>query len=97
MRFAIDKNRMLPPSARVLGPIYLHQATGVGVYGSRKTHIGVLHTHWLSYVNRPHPILYVSPTYPQTQRTIVFTLVQMLSRANVPYTIITRRIMNSLS
>ncbi len=84
MRFAIDKNRMLPHQCQ-FWELDTYIKLLVGGYGSGKTYIGALRTIWLSYVNRPHPVLYVSPTYPQARRTIVFTLEQMLSRARIPY------------
>ncbi|UZJ40003.1 phage terminase large subunit [Prosthecochloris sp. SCSIO W1102] len=84
MRFAIDKNRMLPHQ-RQFWELDAYIKLLVGGFGSGKTYIGALRTLWLSYVNRPYPVLYVSPTYPQARRTIVFTIEQMLYRSKVPY------------
>ena len=57
----------------------------VGGYGSGKTHIGALRSLWLSYVNQPHPGMYVSPDYPTAKKTIIITLKDMLDKANVGY------------
>lgn len=84
MRFAISKDRMLPHQQEFWGlPNFLKLL--VGGFGSGKTYIGALRMLWLSYVNRPFPCLYVSPTYPQARRTIVFTLEDLLTRGKVRY------------
>ena len=58
----------------------------VGGYGSGKTHIGAKRAIWLSYVNRPYPGKYVSPTYPQAEETIIATLIDMLDKSDIDYT-----------
>lgn len=58
----------------------------VGGYGSGKTYFGALRAIWLSYVNRPHPGMYVSPTYPMAKKTIILTLKEILDRAEIAYT-----------
>ena len=58
----------------------------IGGYGSGKTYIGALRSIYLSYLNRPHAGMYVSPTHGLSQRTIVVTLKDILNRSGLNYT-----------
>ena len=84
MKFAIDRGRMLPHQ-RAWWELPHFFKLLVGGYGCGKTHIGALRMLYLSYINRPYPVLYVSPTYPQARRTIAYTLEILLSTAKVRY------------
>ncbi|TCD47012.1 phage terminase large subunit [Chlorobium sp. N1] len=84
MKVTIRKDRMLPHQ-REFWECRKFLNLLVGGYGCGKTHIGALRVIWLSYLNRPYPVLYVSPTYPQARRTIIFTLETLLSEAGVRY------------
>ncbi|NTW60435.1 MAG: hypothetical protein HGA43_14875 [Nitrospirae bacterium] len=84
MKFAIDKGRMLTHQ-RAWWELPHFFKLLVGGFGCGKTHIGALRMLYLSYINRPYPVLYVSPTYPQARRTIAYTLETILSGARVRY------------
>lgn len=58
----------------------------IGGYGSGKTYIGALRSIYLSYINAPHPGMYVSPSHGLSQRTIVITLKEILNRTGIDYT-----------
>lgn len=84
MNIAIKKSSMLPHQ-RQFWESRSFMKLLVGGYGCGKTYIGALRMLWLSYVNRPYPNLYVSPNYQQAERTITFTLQEILTRAGVTY------------
>ncbi|KAA6233115.1 hypothetical protein FP507_08740 [Chlorobium phaeovibrioides] len=84
MKIAIKKSSMLPHQ-RQFWESKSFMTLLVGGYGCGKTYIGAMRMLWLSYVNRPYPNLYVSPNYKQAERTIVFTLEDILTRARIPY------------
>ena len=58
----------------------------MGGYGSGKTYIGALRCIYLSYLNRPHPGMYVSPTWGLATKTIILTLKDVLRNAQLKYT-----------
>lgn len=84
MKFAIDKGKMLVHQRRWWELENFFKLL-VGGYGCGKTHIGAKRMIWLSYMNRPLPCLYVSPTYPQARRTIIYTLEEILTRSRIRY------------
>ena len=59
----------------------------VGGFGCGKTYIGALRSIYLSHLHRPHPGMYVSPTYQLGKRTIILTLNEIINRTglNVSY------------
>ena len=81
----IRKSSMLP-AQRKWWEIDNYIKVMVGGYGSGKTYIGAMRAIWLSYVNRPYPGMYVSPTFPMAKKTIIITIKEMLDGAGVEYT-----------
>jgi len=84
MRFAIDKSVMFQHQ-RDWWELDNFFKLLVGGYGCGKTYIGALRTIYQSYVNRPYPVLYVSPNYPQARRTIIHTIEAILTRSKIAY------------
>jgi len=58
----------------------------VGGYGSGKTYIGALRSIFLSYINKPLPGMYVSPTHGLAQKTIILTLKEIFRRSDIDFT-----------
>jgi|TARA_R100000093_G_scaffold45354_1_gene23523 phage terminase large subunit len=58
----------------------------VGGYGSGKTHIGALRAIYLSQMNSEIPGMYVCPSYPMADKTIVATLREIMNRSGLDYT-----------
>ena len=58
----------------------------VGGYGSGKTYIGALKSIEMSYINRPIPLMYVSPSHQLATKTIIVTLKEICNRAQLDYT-----------
>ena len=55
----------------------------VGGFGCGKTYIGALRSIYLSYLHRPHPGMYVSPTYQLGKRTIIISLNEIINRTGL--------------
>jgi len=58
----------------------------VGGYGCGKTYIGAMRLLKLSYVNSGIPGMYISPTYPLAEKTIIPTLKEIMERAGISFT-----------
>ena len=55
----------------------------VGGYGSGKSYIAAMRAIALSYLNRPHPGMLVSPTYGMAKKTIIPHLKDILTRSKL--------------
>jgi PBSX family phage terminase large subunit len=85
VKFKILKEKMLPHQRRWWDlPNFVKLM--VGGYGSGKTYIGALRSIYLSYVNSPHPGMYVSPSHNLGQKTIIITLKEVMNKAGMDYT-----------
>jgi len=58
----------------------------IGGYGSGKTYIGALKSIQMSYINRPIPQMYISPSHQLATKTIIVTLKEICNRAGLDYT-----------
>jgi len=58
----------------------------VGGFGSGKTFIGALRALYLSFIHRPLPGQYVSPTYKMAKRTVIPTLNDMINKTGLDIT-----------
>ena len=85
MRFRIKKENFLPHQLQWWDLDNFYKVL-VGGYGSGKTYIGALRCIYLSYLNRPHPGMYVSPTWGLATKTIILTLKDVLRNAQLKYT-----------
>lgn len=84
MRFAINKERMLPHQRKFWElPNFIKLM--IGGFGSGKTRIGALRSIWFSYLNAPLPTLYVSPSYKQARRTVVVSIAGLLDASRIRY------------
>ena len=83
--FTIKNSLMLPPP-REFWDLPNFIKLFIGGYGSGKTYIGALRSIYLSYINRPLPHLYISPTYKQARKTVIITITKMLDKSNLTYT-----------
>ena len=52
----------------------------VGGFGCGKTYIGALRTIFLSCINAPYPVQYISPSYKLAKKTIIPTLFEIMDR-----------------
>jgi hypothetical protein len=84
MRYAINKERMLPHQ-RAFWELPNFIKLMIGGFGSGKTRIGALRSIWLSYLNAPLPHLYISPTYKQARRTVVVSIAGLLDVSRIKY------------
>ena len=84
MRFRIKKENFLPHQLQWWDLDTFYKIM-VGGYGSGKTYIGALRCIYLSYMNSPHPGMYVSPTWALATKTIIITMKEILQRAEVDY------------
>ena len=85
MKFKIKKDNLLPHQRRWWDlPNFVKLM--VGGYGSGKTYAGALRSIYLSYLNSPHPGMYVSPSHNLCQKTIVITLKEIMDKAGMDYT-----------
>ncbi len=85
MRFRIRKENFLPHQLQWWDLDTFYKIL-VGGYGSGKTYIGALRSLYLSYVNSPHPGMYVSPTWALASKTIILTLKELMTKAELDYT-----------
>ena len=85
MKFRIKKENFLPHQLQWWDLDNFYKVL-VGGYGSGKTYIGALRCIYLSYLNRPHPGMYVSPTWGLATKTIITTLKDILRNAQLKYT-----------
>jgi len=85
MKFIIEKDNLLKHQRRWWDlPNFVKLM--VGGYGSGKTYCGALRSIYLSYLNSPHPGMYVSPSHNLSQKTIVITLKEIMDKAEMDYT-----------
>ena len=84
MRFRIKKENFLPHQLQWWDLDTFYKIM-VGGYGSGKTYIGALRSLYLSYSNSPHPGMYVSPTWALATKTIILTLKELMTRAELDY------------
>ena len=84
-QFRIQRKNFLPHQLRWWDLQTFYKVL-IGGYGSGKTYIGALRSIYLSYINAPHPGMYVSPSHGLSQRTIVITLKDILNRTGIDYT-----------
>ena len=85
MKFVIDKERFLPAQLKWWDLPNFYKLM-VGGYGSGKTHIGALRAIYLSQINSEIPGMYVCPSYPMADKTIVTTLKEIMDRSGLDYT-----------
>ena len=85
MKFKIKKSSFLPAQAKWWDlPNYYKLL--VGGYGSGKTHIGAIRSIYNSHINSGIPGMYVSPSYPMADKTIVMSLKEIMIRSGINYT-----------
>ena len=85
MKFKIKQDKMLPHQ-RQWWSMKNRFRLMVGGFGSGKTYISALRSIYLSYINRPLPGMYVSPTHGMAQKTIILTLKEIFDRSEIDYT-----------
>ena len=85
MKFQIKRENFLPHQLKWWElPNFIKLL--VGGYGCGKTYIGALRSLYLSYINRPHPGQFVSPTYNMQHKTIIPHLKEICQRSGMEYT-----------
>ncbi len=84
MKFTIKRDKFLPAQQKWWDLPNFYKLL-VGGYGSGKTHIGAIRSIYLSHVNSGIPGMYVSPSYPMAEKTIVISLKEILTRSGVDY------------
>ena len=85
MKFTIKQKNFLPHQQKWWDLENRYKLL-IGGYGSGKTYIGALRSIYLSYINSPIPVMYISPSYKMAKRTIIITLKEVLNRAGIDYT-----------
>ena len=85
MKFRIRKKSFLPHQLQWWDLDTFYKIL-VGGYGSGKTYIGALRCLYLSYLNAPHPGMYVSPTWGLATKTIILTMKEIMVRAEIDFT-----------
>jgi len=84
VKFKIKRSSFLPAQANWWDlPNYYKLL--VGGYGSGKTHIGAIRSIYNSYLNSGIPGMYVSPSYPMADKTIVMSLKEIMLRSGLNY------------
>jgi len=86
LKFDIDKRNMLPAQVKFWESEKFMPALVAG-YASGKTYIHALRALYLSYINAGLPGMMVSPTYKQAKRTTIHTILEIMDRAGLNYTI----------
>jgi len=85
MKFTIKKEKFLPHQKK-WWELTNFMKLLVGGFGCGKTYIGALRAIYLSYLLRPYPGIYVSPSYQMAKRTIISTLHEIINRSNLDVT-----------
>jgi PBSX family phage terminase large subunit len=84
VKFKIQKEKMLSHQKKWWELDTFYKLL-IGGYGCGKTYIGALRSIYLSYVNKPLPGMYISPSYALSQKTIIITLKDIMRRTGMDY------------